>query len=43
MDTQKQALKFYEKEGFKTINQMRLDFKLIHEELRGMVTMQKLL
>ena len=43
MDTQNQALKFYEKEGFEIINKTRLDFKLIHENLRGMVTMQKII
>lgn len=43
MDSQKQALQFYEKIGFKTINTYTLDFKLIHKPLRGMVVMYKML
>ncbi len=41
MDTQMQALKFYEKQGFKTIDKISLDFNLIHQHLRGMVVMTK--
>ncbi len=41
MDTQMQALKFYEKQGFKTISKISLDFNLIHLHLRGMVVMTK--
>lgn len=43
MDTQVQALRFYNKQGFKTINTFTLDFELIHQHLRGMVTMYKTL
>ncbi|WP_142785761.1 GNAT family N-acetyltransferase [Changchengzhania lutea] len=43
MDTQAQALKFYKKQGFKKINSLKLDFNLIHEHLRGMVVMYKML
>lgn len=43
MDTQTQALRFYEKQGFKTINNISLDFDLIHKPLRGMVIMYKTL
>lgn len=41
MDTQMRALKFYKKEGYKTIDTFRLDFERIHPELRGMVIMKK--
>ena len=41
MDTQIQALKFYEKEGYQVIDTFRLDFERIHPELRGMVIMKK--
>ncbi|WP_452596828.1 GNAT family N-acetyltransferase [Pontimicrobium sp. MEBiC01747] len=41
MDTQKQALKFYLKEGFTITGKSHLNFELLHEPLRGMVIMQK--
>ena len=43
MDTQTQALRFYEKEGFKVTGTTRLEFNLLHEHLRGMVIMEKVL
>jgi len=39
MDSQEQALKFYEHIGFKKLFAMRLPFKRIHQSLRGMYTM----
>ena len=39
MDSQKQALKFYERMGFEKVFAMRLPFERIHESLRGMFTM----
>ncbi len=41
MDTQSQALRFYEKEGYQLIDTLRLNFERIHPELRGMVIMKK--
>ncbi len=43
MDTQTQALRFYEKEGFKVTGTTRLEFNLLHKHLRGMVIMEKVL
>ena len=43
MDTQIQALKFYEKQDFKVIDKVSLDFNLIHKHFRGMVVMTKVL
>lgn len=43
MDTQKQALRFYEKQGYKLGEPTNLDFELIHPNLRGMYTMYKLI
>ena len=43
MDTQKQALRFYEKQGYTYGTKTSLDFELIHSSLRGMHTMYKLL
>jgi GNAT superfamily N-acetyltransferase len=43
MDTQKQALRFYEKQGYNYGSKTSLDFQLLHEKLRGMHTMYKLL
>ncbi len=39
MDSQEQALKFYERIGFEKVFSMRLPFERIHEPLRGMHTM----
>lgn len=39
MDTQTDALKFYEKMGFETKGAFRLDFDRMHSQLRGMVRM----
>lgn len=41
MDTQTQALRFYEKEGYQYGNPTQLDFKLLKPELRGMHKMFK--
>ena len=41
MDTQKQALRFYEKQDYKYGNTTSLDFELLHSNLRGMHTMYK--
>lgn len=43
MDTQMQALRFYEKEGFTIIGKTHLEFELLHKHLRGMVIMEKTL
>ncbi len=43
MDSQKQALRFYEKQGYSFGAPTQLDFKLIHSHLRGMKVMYKLL
>ena len=43
MDTQTQALKFYEKEGYQLVDRIRLDFELIHPELRGMLILKKII
>ena len=43
MDSQKQALQFYEKQGYNYGTKAHLDFQLIHSYLRGMHTMYKLL
>lgn len=41
MDSQKQALRFYKKQGFRLGKPTSLDFELIHTHLRGMYTMYK--
>ena len=41
MDTQEQALRFYQKTGFSTIRKTSLDFSLLHKHLRGMYIMSK--
>lgn len=41
MDSQQQALRFYEKQGFNYGSKTGLDFELIHPNLRGMYTMFK--
>ncbi|TGV01436.1 GNAT family N-acetyltransferase [Flavivirga rizhaonensis] len=41
MDTQLQAIKFYNKQGYKAINKMSLEFNRIHKHLRGMFLMSK--
>ena len=43
MDSQKQALRFYEKQSYNYGTNTQLDFELIHSNLRGMHTMYKLL
>jgi ribosomal protein S18 acetylase RimI-like enzyme len=43
MDTQTQALRFYNKQNFVIINNYSLDFELMHKDLRGMVIMAKTL
>ena len=43
MDSQKQALRFYEKQGYKLGKPTYLEFELIHPNLRGMYTMYKLI
>jgi len=43
MDSQKQALRFYEKQGYNYGTNAHLDFELIHPNLRGMYSMYKLL
>ena len=43
MDSQKQALRFYEKQGYNYGTKTHLDFELIHSNLRGMHMMYKLL
>lgn len=41
MDTQTQALNFYEKNGFKPCGHFTLDYPQVRTELRGMVRMKK--
>ena len=41
MDTQEQALHFYQKNGFSTIKKTTLEFTLLHKHLRGMYVMTK--
>jgi GNAT superfamily N-acetyltransferase len=41
MDSQKQAIRFYEKQDYNFGTPTQLDFKLIHPNLRGMYTMYK--
>ena len=41
MDSQQQALRFYEKQGFSYGSRTHLDFELIHGHLRGMRTLYK--
>lgn len=41
MDSQKQALRFYEKQGYNYGIPTQLDFQLIHSKLRGMKVMYK--
>ena len=43
MDSQKQALRFYEKQGYIYGTKTQLDFELIHPNLRGMHALHKLL
>lgn len=43
MDSQNQALRFYEKQGYNYGIKTNLDFQLIHPHLRGMYTMYKVL
>lgn len=43
MDTQEQALRFYERCGYRITGDFRLDFKLMHPQLRGMYRMYKAL
>ncbi|EDP69854.1 PaiA [Flavobacteriales bacterium ALC-1] len=43
MDSQKQALRFYEKQAYNYGTSTSLDFELIHPHLRGMHTMYKFL
>lgn len=43
MDTQQQALRFYEKQGFSKINTTALDFELLHKNLRGMTILHKII
>ncbi len=43
MDTQEQALQFYKKRGYIISSDFRLTFELMHDHLRGMHTMYKLL
>jgi GNAT superfamily N-acetyltransferase len=43
MDTQKQALRFYEKQGYNHGTPTQLDFESMHHDFRGMYTMYKLL
>lgn len=43
MDTQTQAISFYQKQGFTKSNHKRLDFKLMHKECRGMYIFFKIL
>ncbi len=43
MDSQKQALRFYEKQSYNYGTPTQLDFELIHSNLRGMKVMYKLL
>ncbi len=43
MDSQKQALRFYEKHSYTYGTKTQLDFELIHPNLRGMHTLHKLL
>lgn len=41
MDSQKQALRFYEKQGYSYGSRTQIDFDLIHPHLRGMHTLYK--
>jgi GNAT superfamily N-acetyltransferase len=41
MDSQKQALRFYEKQGYKYSHRIQLDFDLMHPHFRGMHTLCK--
>ncbi|WP_276166685.1 GNAT family N-acetyltransferase [Zobellia alginiliquefaciens] len=41
MDTQDQALRFYEKLGFKKVNSFSFDSDFMHEAMRGMYRMAK--
>ena len=41
MDSQKQALRFYEKQGYQKGEPTKLEFELIHKNLKGMYTMYK--
>lgn len=41
MDTQAQALKFYEKQHFIKTSKIKLDFERLHKHLRGMYVMYK--
>ncbi len=41
MDTQEQALRFYEKRGFVKANKTSLNIPLLYKELRGMYVMYK--
>ena len=41
MDTQEQALLFYQKKGFSIIKKTSLEFTLLHKDLRGMYIMSK--
>ncbi len=41
MDTQEQAVKFYEKCGFEIVSKFRLDIELMHPHLKGMYIMSK--
>jgi predicted GNAT family N-acyltransferase len=43
MDTQTQALHFYKNHGFKKSSNKLLEFKLMHEERRGMYLFFKIL
>ena len=41
MDTQEQALLFYQKKGFSIIKKTPLEYSLLHKHLRGMYVMTK--
>lgn len=41
MDTQTQALRFYQKQGFIKSSTVPLDFELMHEPLRGLILFYK--
>lgn len=43
MDTQEQALKFYKKLGYQIAGDFKLQFELMHNHLRGMHKMYKIL
>jgi ribosomal protein S18 acetylase RimI-like enzyme len=43
MDTQEQAIEFYKKAGFVVSGAFRLDYELVHPQLRGMYRMLKTL